>query len=268
MLLKSRIPRWNKNPLWLYIICALVLLFLIMPVLIIVPMSFGGSAFLEFPPKSFSLRWYQAFFSDSEWIRGAWNSLKIATGTTIIACLLGISAAIGITSKAMQKSSALFNIILLIPMILPSIIVAIAMYMTYGQWRLVGTFPGLIVAHTCIAIPMVVTLVSASLYGVDINLYNAARSLGANHFTALRKIVLPLIKPAILTSMFFAFITSFDESVISIFIAKQQTTTLPKMIFNSLKYEISPAVSSISAILIYITLILFVLRAVVDKKKE
>jgi putative spermidine/putrescine transport system permease protein len=153
-------------------------------------------------------------------------------------------------------------------MILPSIIVAISMYMIYGQWKLVGTYTGLIIAHTCLAIPMVVILVSASLYGVDINLYNAARSLGANHFTALWKIVLPLIKPAVFTSMLFAFITSFDESVVSIFIAKSQTTTLPKMIFNSLKYEISPAVTSISAILIYTTIILFALRVFVTKKKE
>ena len=268
MFIKSRTPRLDKNPLWLYIISGLVLLFLILPVLIIIPMSFGGSAYLEFPPRSFSVRWYQAFFSDSEWLHGAWNSLRIAVGTTIIASLLGISAAVGITSRAMQKGSAFINVILLIPMILPSIIVAVAMYMTYGQWKLVGTFTGLIVAHTCIAIPMVVTLVSASLYGIDINLYNAARSLGANHFTALRKVVLPLIKPAILTSMLFAFITSFDESVISIFIAKQQTTTLPKMIFNSLKYEISPAVSSVSAILIYVTLTLFLIRAGVSKKTE
>jgi putative spermidine/putrescine transport system permease protein len=263
----SHNPQWDRNPIWLYITCALVLFFLLMPILIIIPMSFGGSSFLEFPPRSFSLRWYQAFFSDSQWLHGAWNSLRIATCTMIIACILGISAAIGITNKAMQKSSRVFNIILLIPMILPSIIVSIAMYMIYGQWKLVGTFTGLIVAHTCLAIPMVVTLISASLYGADTNLYNAARSLGAEHFTALWKVVLPLIKPAIFTSMLFAFITSFDESVVAVFIAKQNTTTLPKMIFNSLKYEISPAVSAISAILIYITLILFVLRGVFGTKK-
>jgi putative spermidine/putrescine transport system permease protein len=268
MLIKSRASRWDRNPIWLYIICALVLFFLLMPILIIIPMSFGGSPFLEFPPRSFSLQWYQKFFSDPNWLRGAWNSLRIGFSTMIIACLFGISAAIGITSKAMKKGGGLFNIVLLIPMILPSIIVAIAMYMIYGQWKLVGTFPGVIIAHTCLAIPMVVTLVSASLYGVDINLYNAARSLGASHLTALRKVVLPLIKPAIFTSMLFAFITSFDESVVTMFVAKQQTTTLPKMIFSSLKYEISPAVSAISAILIYITLILFVLRGLAGAKRE
>jgi ABC-type spermidine/putrescine transport system permease subunit II len=268
MLLKPRSPRWDRNPIWLYIVCALVLFFLIVPILIIIPMSFGGSPFLEFPPRSFSLQWYQKFFTDPNWLRGAWNSIRVAISTTIISCLFGIAAAIGITSKAMQKrGGGLFSIILLIPMILPSIIVAIAMYMIYGQWKLVGTFPGLIIAHTVLAIPMVVILVSASLYGVDINLYNAARSLGANHLTALMKIVLPLIKPAIFTSMLFAFITSFDESVVTMFIAKQYTATLPKMIFNSLKYEVSPAVSAISAILIYITLILFILRGIASSKK-
>ncbi len=267
MFLKSRHRRWDRNPIWLYIVCALVLFFLLVPVLIIIPMSFGGSSFLEFPPRSLSIQWYQKFFTDSHWLRGAWNSLRVAISTTIFASLLGISAAIGITSKAMQKKGGrFFNIILLIPLILPSIIVAVAMYMIYGQWKLVGTFPGLILAHTCLAIPMVVTLISASLYGVDTDLYNAARSLGANHLTALIKIVLPLIKPAIFTSMLFAFITSFDKSVVTMFIAKQQTTTLPKMIFDSLKYEISPAVSAISAILIYLTLILFILRGVTGTK--
>jgi putative spermidine/putrescine transport system permease protein len=245
-----------------------VLVFLITPVLIIIPMSFGGSEFLEFPPRSLSLRWYQAFFSNSEWMHAAWNSLRVAFCTMIIACILGISAAIGVTDKGIKRSSNLFSIILLIPMIVPSIIVSVAMYLVYGQWKLVGTFTGLIAAHTCLAIPMVVIIVSASLYSIDTRLYDAARSLGADHFTALRKIVLPLIKPAIFTSMLFAFITSFDESVVAMFITRQSTMTLPKMIFSALKYEVSPAISAISAILIYITLLLFGLRSVINPKKD
>ncbi|MFR9188872.1 MAG: ABC transporter permease [Anaerotruncus massiliensis (ex Togo et al. 2019)] len=157
------------------------------------------------------------------------------------------SAALGITSKTMKKGGKV-QCHPAAPMILPSIIVAISMYMVYGQWKLIGTYTGMVLAHTCLAIPMVVTLTAASLYGVDSNLYDAARSLGATHFTAVRKIVLPLIRPAILTSMLFAFVTSFDESVISVFIARRNTATLPKLMFDSLVRG-RPAISAISSLL-------------------
>lgn len=258
----------NRRPIWLYIICALILLFLITPILIIVPMSFGGADYMEFPPSSFSLRWYQEFFSDAKWLNAAWNSIQIAVVTMILSCLLGVSSAIGITSKAMKKGGKFFNMLLLVPMILPMIIVAISMYMVYGQWKLIGTFWGLILGHTCLAIPMVVTLTSASLYGMDANLQDAARSLGASYFTALRKVTLPLIKPAIFTSMLFAFITSFDESVVSVFIAKSTTTTLPKLIFDSLRYEISPSISAISSMLIFLTIGAFCLKGILERNKQ
>ena len=256
---------WDKKPVWLYIICVLVLCFLILPVLIIIPMSFGGAEYLEFPPSSFSLRWYANFFNDSEWLHATWNSITIGFGTMVLSCLLGISAAVGVTMKAMKKGK-IFSIILMVPMILPAIIATIAMYAVYGHWKLVGTYHGIVIAHSCLAIPLVVTLVSASLYGLDSRYYDAARSLGATHLTAIRKIVIPLIKPAVLSSMLFAFITSFDESVIALFITRQNTMTLPRMIFDSLKYEISPSVSAVSSLLIFLTILIFVVNAVFKKK--
>ncbi len=263
--MSRREKTWDKKPVWLFLVTACVLCFLILPVLIIIPMSFGGSEYLEFPPSSLSLRWYIKFFSDSEWLHAAWNSITIGLGTMVLSCLLGISAAVGITMKIMKKGK-IFNLILLIPMIIPSIIATIAMFAVYGQWKLVGTYFGIVVAHSCIAIPLVVTLVSASLYGLDSRYYDAARSLGANHMTATSKIVLPLIKPAIFSSMLFAFITSFDESVIALFITRQNTMTLPRMMFDSLKYEISPAISAISSMLIFLTVIVFLFNGVLKKK--
>ena len=159
--------------------------------------------------------------------------------------------------------------ILMAPMMLPSIIVAISMYLVYGQWRIVGTFFGIIVAHTCLAIPFVVTLISAALMSLDPRQYDAARSLGANHLTAVRKVVLPLIKPAIFSSMLFSFITSFDETVLVLFITKTNTLTLPRIIYADLRYGISPALAAVSSLLIFVTLLLFLLsRVLADMRPE
>lgn len=259
--------KMNRKPWLLYIWCIIVMAFLVIPVIIIIPMSFGGSGIMEFPPSSFSLRWYREIVQDGDWLTGIGNSLRIGAGTMALATVLGIMAAIGITNKNM-KFGGIVSIICLLPMMLPAVIAAIAMYMVYGQWKLVGTVGGIILAHTCLAIPMVVTLMTSALSSVDSNLYDAARSLGANHFTANVKVILPLVKPAIFTSLLFSFITSFDESVVSLFITNRNTITLPKMIFNSLKYEISPAISAISTILIFITIVVFFVNAIINTKKE
>ncbi len=251
----------------LYIWCFIVMFFLVIPVIIIIPMSFGGASIMEFPPSSFSFRWYQELATKGGWLNAIGNSIKIGVGTMALACILGILASIGITNKHM-KFGGLINIICLLPMMLPAVIAAVAMYLVYGSWKIVGSFPAIILAHTCLAIPMVITLMTSALSGVNPSLYDAARSLGANHFTANIKVVLPLVKPAIFTSMLFAFITSFDESVVSLFITNRNTITLPKMIFNALKYEVSPVISAISTILIVITIIIFFVNALISNNKE
>ena len=251
----------------LYIWCFLVMFFLVIPVIIIIPMSFSGASIMEFPPTSFSFRWYQELATDEGWLNAIGNSLKIGVGTMVLSCVLGILASIGITNKHM-KFGGFINIICLLPMMFPAVIAAVALYLVYGSWKIVGSFPAIIIAHTCLAIPMVITLMTSALSNVDASLYDAARSLGASHFTANIKVVLPLVKPAIFTSMLFSFITSFDESVVSLFITNRNSITLPKMIFNALKYEISPVISAISTILIVITIIIFFLNALINNKKE
>lgn len=252
---------WKRKPIALYIITGLVLFFLVLPILIVVPMSFNGASILQFPPTSFSLRWYEEFFNSSQWTRAALVSVKVALGTMVLACTFGILAALGLSKKIMRKSKGV-KLLLMAPMMLPSIIVAIAMYLVYGQWKIVGTYFGIVVAHTCLAIPFVVTLISAALMNLDPRQYDAARSLGADHFTAIRKVVLPLIKPAIFSSMLFSFITSFDETVLVLFITKTNTLTLPRIIYADLRYGISPALAAVSSLLILLTLFLFLLSRV------
>lgn len=263
---KTKQRKVQRIAIPLYIYCVLVLLFMILPILIIIPMSFGGSDIMEFPPSSFSLRWYRALV-DSGWMTGLINSLKIGAGTVVLSCILGILAAIGIKDPRMI-GGGIVNIICLMPMLLPVVIVAVAMYLVYGAWKITGTFGAIILAHTCLAVPMVITLMTSALSNVDMNLYDAARSLGASHLTANLKVVLPLVKPAIFTSVLFSFVTSFDESVISLFITDRTTSTLPKMIFNSLRFEISPAISAISTILICITLVIFLVNSLIQSKNK
>ena len=265
---RNKLKTWNRKPIMLYIITGAVLFFLILPILIVIPMSFNGAPILQFPPTSFSLRWYEEFFNDEQWTKAALVSIKIAIGTTFLSCAFGIFAALGLSKKILRNAKGL-KLVLMAPMMLPSIIVAISMYLVYGQWRIVGTFFGIIVAHTCLAIPFVVTLISAALMSLDPRQYDAARSLGANHFTAVRKVVLPLIKPAIFSSMLFSFITSFDETVLVLFITKTNTLTLPRIIYADLRYGISPALAAVSSLLIFVTLLLFLLsRVLADMRPE
>ena len=231
-------------------------------------MSFSGAEYLQFPPQSLSLRWYEEFFTSSKWLRAAANSLTIAVATMLVSTILGTLASIGITSKAMKKGGRFLNMLLLTPMIMPSIIAAIGMYMVYGQWKISGTYPGLVLAHSCLAIPMVVTLMSASLYGIDMRLYDAARSLGASAFTAVIKVILPLVRPALVSSLLFSFVTSFDETVVTQFIARSQTATLPKVIFDALKYDVSPTISAIASMLIALTIFIFALKTIFEHREN
>ncbi|MDR2133065.1 MAG: ABC transporter permease [Clostridiales Family XIII bacterium] len=257
----TKIKSWDKPPVALHIVTFCALLFLVLPILIVVPMSFNGENVLRFPPTDFSLKWYEVFFSSSKWINATLVSIKIALGVTGLSCAVGILASIGLSQKIMRGSRGL-KLLLMAPIMLPSVIVAISMYLVFGQWKIVGTFSAIVLAHTCLALPFVVTLISASLSGLDPRLYDAARSLGAGHFTAIVKVVLPLIKPAIFSSMLFSFITSFDESVLVLFITKTKTLTLPRMIYAELRYSISPALAAVSSLLIFVTLFLFIFSRV------
>ena len=261
---------WQKTPLWLYVFCCFVALYIMLPVIIVAIMSFSGGDFLEFPPSNFSLRWYKEFFHSNEWLRATWNSTRIALGVVAISVTLGLLAALGITNRGMKKRKA-FNTVLMIPLIIPPIIVAVAMYMTFGRWGLLGTYPGVLIGHACMVMPFVLILISSSLYGLDSRLYDAARVLGASHFRAIWLVVLPLIKPAIFSSILFAFIVSFDEVILSVFLVSTETVTLPKMMFDSLRFEITPIISSISTMLVALTISVLVFsslsKSIAGRKK-
>jgi putative spermidine/putrescine transport system permease protein len=231
----------------IFTIC--VMMFLIMPVFIIIPMSFSSSQYLTFPPPGFSLQWYRNFFSNDQWTDALLQSLKIGMLTTLLSLTLGIMAAKGIL-KSNFRGKAFLNEVFMMPMIVPTIIVAIAIYRFESTFSLTGTTVGLVCAHTVLAIPFVITTVMSRLSSLDPNLENAAMTLGANRLQTFFRITVPIIKPAIFSATMFSFATSFDEIVVTLFICGVDTTTLPKQIWDGVRTQLDPTITAISSILI------------------
>ncbi len=248
------------------IIAFIIILFLILPVLIIIPMSFSSSQYLEFPPPGFSTQWYEKFFNNIQWTTALKNSIEVGLITTVIALVLGIMAAYGLY-KSNFKGKSVITEFFMMPMLVPGIIFGLAIYRFESQTKffglpLAGTMTGLVIAHTVLAIPFVIKTVLASLAGLNPNLELAAQSLGANKFKALVKVVFPCIKPAIFSGAMFAFATSFDEIVVTQFIAGVRVTTLPKKMWEGVKQQLDPTITAIAAILILgITILMVAMNA-------
>lgn len=248
----------------------LVMMFLILPIFIIIPISFSSSQYLTFPPPGFSLQWYKSFFTNSQWTDALLQSLKVAVSTTILSLILGIMAAKGLL-KADFRGKHLLNELFLLPMIIPTIIVAIALYRFESMLSITGTTFGLVCAHTVLAMPFVITTVLSRLASLDPNLEFAAQSLGADKMQTFFKVTLPIIKPAIFSATMFAFATSFDELVVTIFIAGVDGTTLPKQIWDGVRTQLDPTITSISSILIISVITIMVapnIKGVFRKMKE
>jgi putative spermidine/putrescine transport system permease protein len=228
------------------------LVFLVAPSLIVIPMSFSGADTLTFPPPSYSLRWYDTFLTHPEWRSAARISLITAVLTTIVATALGTGVSIGLLRSRFPLRNFVTSIFLT-PMIVPEIVTAVAVYGLYVRLRLVGTIQGLVLAHSVLALPFVMINVSAVLQGMDIRLEHAARSLGATPLRTFWLVTFPLIRPGILAGALFAFITSFDELIIALFISGDRAATLPVQIWSGLRFEINPTVAAVSTLLIVLS---------------
>lgn len=247
----------HGDRLWLYMLVGIILAFLIIPCLIVIPMSFSDSQYLEFPPRALSLRWYDAFFSSPEWRQSALVSFKVAGATTILATILGTLASYGLF-----KSKHVFNFlirgVLILPMMVPLIFVAIGVFFVFARIGLNNTLTGLILAHTTLAIPFVMIAVTNGLKGFDPNQELAARSLGASPARAFFTVTLPQIKISILSGMLFALITSFDEVIVSIFISSGVNSTLTKRMFANIRDQVDPTVAVISSMLVVASIVILI----------
>jgi len=245
---------------WYYvfrILCGLILLFLIVPVLVIVPLSFNADSFLIYPLSGFSLKWYEEFFTSDAWRLALMNSLVVSPAATLLAMVLGTLAAIGLT-RIDFPGKALLTAVLISPMVVPVVIVGVATYLFFAPIGLTGSYLGLIVAHAVLGVPFVVTTVSATLQGFDHNLVRAAASLGANPVTTFFRVTFPLVAPGIISGGLFAFATSFDEVVVTLFLASPEQTTLPRQMFAGIRENISPTIAAVATMLTVLSTLMLV----------
>jgi putative spermidine/putrescine transport system permease protein len=236
------------------VVCGLIVLYLIAPMIIVLIISFSSAQFLTFPPPGFSLQWYRKLFGDAAWLDALITSLQIMVPTGTIATVLGTAAAVGI-ARGRFPGASIVSSFLMAPVVVPVIITAAAMFGIFRGFGLYGTLTGLILAHTILTIPYVVTTVLASLHMVDEQLENAALTLGATPWSAFWRIVFPLVLPAILSGFLFAVIISFDELVVSIFISSPTLRPVTVKMWSDIRGDIDPTISAIGTVLFIFSLV-------------
>jgi len=249
------------------VLTALVLLFLVAPILIIVPLSFSSGSFFYYPLPGFSLRWYHDFFTSTFWLPSVWNSLIVGSSATLAATVLGTLAALGIW-RARFPGQALVLALLISPMVVPVIIVAVGTYFAFAPLGLTNGYSGLILAHTTLAVPFVVVTVLATLSGFDRTLTRAAAGLGASPVATFRRVTLPLILPGVLSGAVFAFAASFDEVVVALLMAGPGQRTLPRQMFAGINDNISLTIAAAATMLIAISLLLMIAVGLLRRRSE
>jgi putative spermidine/putrescine transport system permease protein len=276
------------------VICALIFLFLIAPILIVIPLSFNAEPYftftekmLRFDPTGYSLRWYDLlltfgmvdpevqrngawwadFWANSSWMRAGKNSIIIGFFSTILATMLGTLAALGLSRPEMPMRRVIMAV-LISPMIVPIIITATGLFFFYSMTGLAGTYFGIVLAHATLGIPFVIITVTATLVGFDHSLTRAAASLGANPRTTFFKITMPLILPGVISGGLFAFVTSFDEVVVVLFVAAYDQQTIPRQMWNGIREQISPAILAVATILVVISIVLLATIELLRRRSE
>ncbi|WP_314963710.1 ABC transporter permease [Bradyrhizobium cosmicum] len=249
------------------LIVALILLFLALPIVVVFVLSFSSAAYLTFPPPAFGFRWYKAYFGDSDWLDATWLSLWVAAAVVALSTTLGTLAAIGIVR--LPRPIRIFTTALVLsPLVVPGIVIAIGVYYAFSRYGLVGSPMGIVLAHTCLAVPFVVTSVSASLAGIDPKLEHAALSLGATPGATLWQVTLPLIRPGVLVGALFAFITSFDEVIIALFLSGSGAVTLPRRMWDDLRFQLNPTIAAVSTLTIILTALLLAIAHLMRSRTE
>ena len=254
--------------IWHWVLWAIVvaiLLFLVLPVLVIVPLSFSAGSFLPFPQPGLAFQWYEELFSSGPWRLSFRNSMVVALATTVLASTLGTLAAMGL-NRADFPAKSLVMALLISPIVVPIIIVAVGVYFFYAPLGLTGSLLGLTLAHTVLAVPFVFITVSATLAGFDHNLVRAAASLGAPPLVTFRRVVLPTIAPGVISGAIFAFVIAFDEVVVALFLTGPGERTLPRQMFVGIRENISPVIAAAATLLILLSILLMATTEILRRR--
>lgn len=253
--------------LWLYVLSAVIMILLVIPTLIVVPMSFSDSQYLEFPPSTWSTRWYDAYLGSTKWMRATATSVQVGLLTMLVATPLGTMAAYALFVSRHKATRAIF-LLLITPMIVPVILIAIGTFYAYGRVGMNNTIAGLVLAHTALALPLVMIVVTAGLRSYDLNQEQVARSLGATRTKAFFLITLPQIRFSVITAGLLSFLTSFDEVIIAIFVSGGANATLTKHMFAALRDYIDPTIAAISTIMVVLSSALLLLTQFLGAKAK
>ena len=234
---------------------ALVLLFLMLPVLVIIPLSFSDSSFLAYPIEGWSMKWYQDMWESEKWALATRNSFIVAPLATLLATVLGTLAAMGLAHTRFFAKCILTSL-LIAPMVVPIVVVGVSSYLYFAKWGLNDTYLGLVIVHAALGAPFVVTTVLATLQSFNQNLVKASLSLGASPLETFFRITLPVIAPGVISGALFAFAISFDEVVVTLFLAGPEQVTLPRQMFTGIRENISPTIAAVATLLIIFTSVL------------
>jgi len=295
----AKLPPYTSTGeyIWHYVyrgICGLIFLFLILPIIVVLPLSFNVEPYfsfttgmLNFNPEAYSLRWYEdilrngmsspdepfgwAWLADTwnngQWIRAIRNSFFIGICATLLSTALGTLAAIGLSRSEMPYRRLVMSI-LISPMIVPLIITAAGMFYFYSQVHLSQTYLGVIMAHAVLGTPFVIITVTATLVGFDKSLVRASQSLGAGALITFRKVQMPLIIPGVISGGLFAFITSFDEVVAVLFLASPEQRTIPRQMWSGIREQISPTILAVATLLVLLSIILLTVLELLRRRSE
>lgn len=269
--LSRAIPKCFLTIQWyrvgLTLVCLLIFTFMIIPVLIVVPIAFSNEFIMHFPPREWGLSLIKGYFLSEAWMRATWNSFRVAIPVMVFATFLGTLASLSLVRGRYRGKQSLYALFLL-PIIVPWIISAVSFYFFFAKLKMIGTISGLVLAHTVLAVPYVVIVMTSALKGFDERLEQASMSLGAGRVRTFFNITFPIIRPAILTALLFTFIRSFDELITAMFISGVKAKTLPKQMWDGIRDEINPTIAAVAALLIFLTIFLMSLLAFLRRRQE
>jgi len=249
------------------VVAVLTVGFLVLPLLVVIPISFGHSSLMSFPPRQYSLRWYEALAADPSWLGAALTSIRLGVTVALISTVLATITAIGIF-RYQGPGKAAMQALILSPLVVPVIVIGVALYYLFSMLGMTGSMTALVCAHTLLTFPYGVVVVNSALERFDTRLEQAAMSMGAGPFATLWRVTLPIISPSIAVSAVFAFLISFDEVVMALLLSGPETLTVPKKMWDGIRFDLTPVIAAVSAVLLVFSSVLVAVAEILRRRSQ